>query len=207
MSSRNRFLTIEGIEGVGKSTHVGSVVEALRQRGRDVVRTREPGGCPVADRIRSLLLDPEGDVPLAETELMLLFAARIEHIGRVIQPALDAGQDVVCDRFTDATYAYQGGGRELPAERIAALEAWVQGDLRPGRTILLDAPVSVALERARGRGAADRFEQEAAAFFERARAVYLARAESEPGRFRVIDASGPVEQVRERVVAAALEDT
>jgi dTMP kinase len=159
----------------------------------------------VADRIRSLLLDPDGDAPLAETELLLLFAARSEHLATVIQPALDAGQYVVCDRFTDATYAYQGGGRGVPSERIAALETWVQGDLRPGRTILLDAPVALAMERARGRGATDRFEREASAFFERARSVYLARAQAEPDRFRVIDATGPVERVRDQVVAAALE--
>ena len=202
----NRFITLEGIEGVGKSTHVEAVVDALRARGRGTVRTREPGGSPVADRIRSLLLDPGGDPPLAETELLLLFAARSEHLARVIRPALDSGQHVVCDRFTDATYAYQGGGRGLSPSRIAALEAWVQGDLRPGRTILLDAPVPVALERARGRGAADRFEREATAFFERARSVYLERARAEPGRFHVIDAAGPVDRVRDEIVAAALED-
>lgn len=206
MRPGNRFITLEGIEGVGKSTHVEAVVDALRARGVSAVRTREPGGSPVADRIRSLLLDPDGDPPLAETELLLLFAARSEHLARVIQPALEAGQYVVCDRFTDASYAYQGGGRGVPSERIATLEALVQGDLRPDRTILLDAPVPVALERARGRGAIDRFERETAAFFERARSVYLERARAEPGRFRVIDASGPVEQVGEQVVAAALED-
>ena len=205
MSLDNRFITLEGIEGVGKSTHVEAIVDGLRERGRSPVRTREPGGSPVADRIRSLLLDPDGDAPLAETELLLLFAARSEHLARVIQPALDAGQYVVCDRFTDATYAYQGGGRGVPSERIAALETWVQGDLRPGRTILLDAPVALAMERARGRGATDRFEREASAFFERARSVYLARAQAEPDRFRVIDATGPVERVRDQVVAAALE--
>lgn len=201
----SRFITLEGIEGVGKSTHVEAVVDALEQRNERVARTREPGGSPVADRIRALLLDPDSDAPMAETELLLLFAARSEHIERVIRPALHAGQYVVCDRFTDATYAYQGGGRGLPAERIATLERWVQRDLRPGRTILLDAPVPLALERARGRGAADRFERETAAFFERARAVYIERAQAEPDRFRVIDASRPVEQVRADVVAAALE--
>jgi dTMP kinase len=199
------FITLEGIEGVGKSTQVDAVVETLRQARRSAVRTREPGGSPVADRIRSLLLDPEGDAPLAETELLLLFAARSEHIARVIRPALDAGHYVVCDRFTDATYAYQGGGRGVSPERIATLETWVQGDLRPGRTILLDAPVPLALERARGRGAADRFEREEAAFFERARGVYLQRARAEPERFRVVDASGSAEEVRERVVAAVRE--
>ena len=201
----NRFITLEGIEGVGKSTHVEAIVDALRGRGESAVRTREPGGSPVADRIRSLLLDPDGAAPLAETELLLLFAARSEHLARVIQPTLDAGQFVVCDRFTDATYAYQGGGRGVPSERIAALETWVQGDRRPDRTILLDAPVPVAMERARGRGAADRFEREASAFFERARSVYLERAQAEPRRYRVVDATGPVERVRDQVVAAALE--
>lgn len=205
MSTGNRFITLEGIEGVGKSTHVEAAVDALRGRGKSAVRTREPGGSPVADRIRSLLLDPDGEAPLAETELLLLFAARSEHLARMIQPALDGGQYVVCDRFTDATYAYQGGGRGLSSERIAALEAWVQGELRPDLTILLDAPVQVALERARGRGATDRFERETTAFFERAREVYLERARLEPGRFRVIDATGPVERVRDQVVAAALE--
>lgn len=205
MSFDNRFITLEGIEGVGKSTHVEAVVDALRERGRSPVSTREPGGSQVADRIRSLLLDPDGDAPLAETELLLLFAARSEHLARVIRPALDAGQYVVCDRFTDATYAYQGGGRGVPTDRIAVLEAWVQGDLRPGRTILLDAPVPVAMERAHGRGATDRFEREATAFFERARNVYLERAQAEPERFRVVDATGPVERVRDEVVAAALE--
>jgi dTMP kinase len=205
LSTGNRFITLEGIEGVGKSTHVEAAVDALRGRGKSAVRTREPGGSPVADRIRSLLLDPDGEAPLAETELLLLFAARSEHLARMIQPALDGGQYVVCDRFTDATYAYQGGGRGLSSERIAALEAWVQGELRPDLTILLDAPVQVALERARGRGATDRFERETTAFFERAREGYLERARLEPGRFRVIDATGPVERVRDQVVAAALE--
>jgi dTMP kinase len=206
VNANTRFITLEGIEGVGKSTHVDAVVEALRGQGAAAVRTREPGGSPVADRIRSLLLDPDADAPLAETELLLLFAARSEHLARVIQPALDAGQYVVCDRFTDATYAYQGGGRGLSSERISVLETWVQGDMRPGRTVLLDAPVPIALERARGRGAADRFERETEAFFERAREVYLQRARDEPDRFRVIDATGPVEQVRDQVVAAVLED-
>lgn len=200
-----RFITLEGIEGVGKSTHVGAIESALAARGVTVVRTREPGGSPVADRIRSLLLDPEGEAPTAETELLLLFAARAEHIARVIRPALEAGQTVLCDRFTDATYAYQGGGRELGTERIGVLEDWVQAGLHPDRTILLDAPVDIALERARGRGAVDRFERETAAFFERARAVYLERARREPTRFRVVDATGPLGEVSAAVVAAAEE--
>ena len=205
--SDGRFITLEGIEGVGKSSHVAAVVEALQARGQAVVATREPGGTPVADRIRALLLDPDGDPPDPETELLLLFAARAEHLAQCIRPALARGDWVVCDRFTDATYAYQGGGRGLAAERIGALEGWVQGDLRPDLTILLDAPVELALERARGRGAADRFECETAAFFERARSVYRELAAREPGRFRVVDASAPIERVRDDVLACVAEAT
>ena len=204
--TQGAFITLEGIEGVGKSTHVDAIEAALAGRGRTVVRTREPGGAPVADRIRSLLLDPQGEAPTPETELLLLFAARAEHLARVIRPALCSGYTVVCDRFTDATYAYQGGGRQLEAGRIGVLEDWVQGPLRPDRTILLDAPVEVALGRVRGRGAIDdRFERETAAFFERARSVYLDRARCDPERFRVIDASGPIDEVAAAVVAAAAE--
>ncbi len=203
--SAGRFITLEGIEGVGKSTHVATAVEACTGNDRDVLQTREPGGSAFADRIRELLLDPDGETPLPATELLLLFAARAEHVERVIRPALGAGHWVVCDRFTDATYAYQGGGRGQSLEWIAELEDRVQGALRPERTILLDAPVEVALERARGRGAADRFERETAAFFERARSVYRRRAEAEPERFRVVDASRPLTQVR-TAVRDALRD-
>lgn len=199
---RGRFITLEGIEGVGKSSHVAAVVETLATHGHEAVATREPGGSPFADRIRSLLIDPYGDAPSADTELLLVFAARADHLARRIRPALETGQWVVCDRFTDATYAYQGGGRGIAAERIAVLEDWAQGDFRPDRTILLDAPVEQALERARGRGPADRFERETTEFFERVRSVYLERARREPGRFRVIDASRPFETVRSAVLAA-----
>jgi len=200
--ARGRFITLEGIEGVGKSSHVSAMIESLAAHGREAIATREPGGSPFADRIRSLLIDPAGDAPSADTELLLVFAARAEHLARRILPALEGGQWVVCDRFTDATYAYQGGGRGIAAERIAVVEDWVQGGFRPDRTLLLDAPVAQALERARGRGPADRFEREATAFFERARAVYLERARREPERFRVIDASQPLEAVRAAVLAA-----
>lgn len=203
--AQGRFITIEGIEGVGKSTHVPGLVRALEAAGRTVEATREPGGTPVANRIRTVLLDPDGDAPAPETELLLVFAARAEHLAARVRPALARGRWVVCDRFTDATYAYQGGGRGLAAERIAALEDWVQGALRPDRTLLLDLPVETALERARGRGTPDRFERETVAFFERARAVYLERARAEPGRFRVIDAARPPEAVLEAMVAATLE--
>lgn len=203
--AQGRFITIEGIEGVGKSTHVPGLVRALEAAGRTVEATREPGGTPVANRIRTVLLDPDGDAPAPETELLLVFAARAEHLATCVRPALARGRWVVCDRFTDATYAYQGGGRGLAAERIAALEDWVQGALRPDRTLLLDLPVETALERARGRGTPDRFERETVAFFERARAVYLERARAEPGRFRLIDAARPPEAVLEAMVAATLE--
>lgn len=200
--ARGRFITLEGIEGVGKSSHVGALARALAHGGREPLVTREPGGTPVADRIRAILLDPDAAAPAPDTELMLVFAARCEHLEARVRPALARGQWVVCDRFTDATYAYQGGGRGIAAERIAALEDWVQGALRPDRTVLLDAPVETALGRARGRAPTDRFERETASFFERVRAVYLERAAAEPQRFRVIDADRPIEAVRADVVAA-----
>ncbi len=196
---RGRLITLEGIEGVGKSSHVEAVVAALDARGLPALTTREPGGSPVADRIRSLLLDPDGDAPEADAELLLIFAARAEHVAARIEPALAAGRWVICDRFVDATYAYQGGGRGIASERIATLERWVLGDLRPDCTLLFDAPVPTALARARDRGAADRFEREQAAFFERARAVYLERARAEPARFCLIDASRPMSEVSAEV--------
>lgn len=205
MARAGRFITVEGIEGVGKSTHVPALVEAVEAAGHQVEATREPGGTALADRIRSVLLDPDGDAPAPMTELLMLFAARAEHVETRIRPRLAAGTWVVCDRFTDATYAYQGGGRGVPQERIAALEQWVQGDLRPDRTILLDAPAAVALQRARARGSSDRFERETLAFFERVRGVYLERARAEPGRFRVIDASAGVESVRMAAQAAVTD--
>lgn len=193
--ARGRLITLEGIEGVGKSSHVTNVVEALETRGYKAITTREPGGSPVADRIRGLLLDPEGKAPAADTELLLIFAARSEHVAARIEPALAAGQWVVCDRFIDATYAYQGGGRGIAPERIATLERWALGTLRPDLTLLFDAPVATALDRARTRGAADRFEREQAAFFERARATYLERARAEPERFCRIDATRSMPEV------------
>ena len=203
--TRGRFITVEGIEGVGKSSRIPALIAALEAQGHSVLATREPGGSPVADRIRAVLLDPLAPAPAPETELLLIFAARAEHLAACVRPALESGTWVVCDRFTDATYAYQGGGRGLPATRIAQLEAWVQGELRPDRTLLLDAPVAAALGRARGRGATDRFERETADFFERARGVYLERARAEPGRFRVIDA-GQSPAAVDRAVAAAVAD-
>jgi dTMP kinase len=199
--SRGRFITLEGVEGVGKSTQIAAVCAHLEARGLEVVRTREPGGTPVAEAVRGVLLDTELPAMHGDTELLLMFAARAEHLQTLILPALARGAWVVCDRFTDASYAYQGGGRGVAMPRIAALEDWVQGELRPDLTLILDAPAETGLARARGRGAADRFETEALAFFERVRARYLERAQHAPGRYRVIDAGGPVDAVRSAVLA------
>lgn len=195
-SDRGLLVTLEGIEGVGKSTHVPFVADCLRRHRREVVLTREPGGTPIGEAIRGIVLDRNHTAMADITELLLMFAARAEHIERVIRPALDGGRDVVCDRFTDATYAYQGGGRGLAAERIAALETLVQQGLQPDLTLLFDCPVAVAMGRIGQRGEGDRFEQEQTAFFERVRGCYLARAERSPHRFRVIDASRTIAEVR-----------
>jgi len=193
---RGLFITVEGGEGVGKSTNVAFIAELLRGAGRDLILTREPGGTELAEAIRKLLLEPRQE-PIAEmTELLLMFAARAQHLATIIQPALAAGQWVLCDRFTDATYAYQGGGRGLDVQVIAALEGLVQGALRPHLTLLLDAPVSVGQARASARSAPDRFEQEQQIFFERVRQAYLARAHAEPQRFRIIDAGRSLSEVQ-----------
>ena len=203
-----RFVTVEGGEGAGKTTQIAFMRAYLERRGCRVVATREPGGTPLGEEIRALLLGHRhgGMTPAAET--LLMFAARAEHLEYVVRPALAAGCWVLCDRFTDATYAYQGGGRGLSLERIAVLEAWVQGALRPDLTLLLDVSVAVGLERAGKRGKADRFEREAVEFFERVRAVYLERASHDSDRCRIVDASRPVETVRadvETVLAEWLE--
>jgi len=197
---RGRFITIEGGEGGGKSTNLAHVRRALEAAGIDTVVTREPGGTELGEALRELLLDHRRGGMAVETELLLMFAARAQHLAEVIVPALEAGRWVLCDRFTDATFAYQGGGRGVPAERIAALERWVQGPLRPDLTLLFDLPVAVGMARAGGREAApDRFEREESAFFERVRESYLARAAAEPERFRVIDASRPLNEVQHQL--------
>jgi dTMP kinase len=200
-----RFLTIEGIEGVGKSTQVTRLSNALNERGIAHVVTREPGGTPLAERIRAVLLDNvQGETMPPTAELLLMFAARSVHLANLVEPALRAGRWVVCDRFIDATYAYQGGGRRLSADTIGQLETLVLGARRPDLTLLLDAPVEQALGRARQRNAgaaADRFESERAEFFERVRDAYRARAAAEPGRIAVVDAS----QSADRVAAQILE--
>lgn len=199
MTVRGRFITFEGTEGVGKSTQIANAAETLKNLGIDCMVTREPGGTPMAEAIRELLLAPR-DEPVNElTELLLMFAARAQHLHTYILPALDKGQWVLCDRFTDATFAYQGGGRGVPSERIALLENLVQGDVRPDHVVLLDAPVETGMTRARKRGELDRFEQEAVSFFQRIRDTYLARAEVEPARYNIVDAAASLEQVNAKV--------
>ncbi|MBB4819514.1 dTMP kinase [Pseudomonas alcaligenes] len=195
------FITLEGPEGAGKSTNRDFLAERLRSHGVDVVLTREPGGTPLAERIRELLLAPSDETMAADTELLLMFAARAQHIAGVIRPALARGQVVLCDRFTDATYAYQGGGRGLPVERIAQLEAFVQGELRPDLTLVFDLPVDVGLSRAAARGRLDRFEQEDRGFFEAVRQTYLQRAAAAPQRYHVLDAAASLVSVQEALEA------
>lgn len=200
-----RFITFEGIEGVGKSTQVHLAADYLRARGIDVVVTREPGGTPLAEAIRRLVLEPQGEVVDAISELLLMFASRAVHLGNLVEPALARGAWVLCDRFTDATEAYQGGGRGIPLDHIRALERIAQRGRRPDLTLLLDLPVGMAMKRSRERGAQnDRFEAEQSTFFERVRAGYLAILEREPARVRRIDASGTVDEVA-RVVGELLE--
>lgn len=195
-----RLITVEGIEGVGKSTHLGFIHDWLKAQGVKVLITREPGGTPLAERIRELLLDASNEQLPAVSELLLMFAARASHVEYVIRPALAAGTWVLCDRFTDASYAYQGGGRKLPMQHIAMLERWVLRGLKPDLTLLLDAPVQVGIRRMRGRGQRDRFELERKVFFERVRRAYRARARCEPLRIGLIRADGDMQDVRRQII-------
>ncbi len=192
-----RLITLEGLEGVGKSTNMDFIQRKLQDAGIDVDVTREPGGTPLAEKIRELVLDTADESLPDLCELLLIFAARSAHLENRIRPALDHGRWVLCDRFTDATYAYQGGGRGLPIELIASLEDWIQSGLRPDLTILLDTPVEIGLQRIRERGGTDRFESQRLEFFQRAREVYLSRAQQEPDRCVVVDASRPLAQVQD----------
>ena len=196
---RGCFITVEGSEGVGKSSNIAYLERLLVARGRRVVVTREPGGTALGEQIRTLLLGHQDEGICITAELLLMFAARAQHLHALIEPALRSGACVVCDRFTDATYAYQGGGRGVAREPIAVLEHLVHGSLQPDLTFVLDLPVEVGLERAGRRGAPDRFESEHIAFFGRVRRAYLERAAREPERIRVIDASGPLDQVQDRI--------
>ncbi|MGB0205197.1 MAG: dTMP kinase [Neptuniibacter sp.] len=203
--TQGRFITVEGTEGVGKSTNIDYLYNLLKQEGIEVVLTREPGGTPLAEELRSLLLTPREEKVSEDTELLLMFAARAQHIENVIRPALERGAWVISDRFTDATFAYQGGGRGVSMEHIETLERLVQHGLHPDLTFLLDLPVEIGLQRASARSAPDRFEQEKLNFFEKVRAAYLMRAENEPERFAVIDASRDLESVQEQILTAVKE--
>ena len=195
--SRGRFITFEGIDGAGKSTHIAGVAELIRLHGYQVVSTREPGGTPLGEKLRELLLHEPMHL---ETEAMLMFAARREHLARVIEPALARGDWVVCDRFSDATYAYQGGGRGLDKAKFAVLEQWVHGQLQPDLTFLFDLPTGVAEQRISAQGRElDRFEQEKRDFHVRVRAAYLERAAAAPRRIAVINADQPLEKIKKLV--------
>jgi len=193
LNKRGRFLTLEGVDGAGKSTHVDWLVVRLRNMGLKVLSTREPGGTPVGEKLREMLLN---DNMHLETETLLMFASRAEHLHKVILPALASGTWVVCDRFTDATFAYQGGGRSLGIERVAMLEQWVHPRFQPDRTWLFDVPLEVARERLDRSRSKDRFEKEADAFFERTREVYLERAQAHPERVQRVDATQTISEIR-----------
>jgi len=205
MSARGIFITIEGGEGVGKSTNIAILDQFLRDQGIEIVVTREPGGTPLGEEIRELLLHNRSDRVSVMTELLLIFAARAQHISECIEPALAAGKWVLCDRFTDATYAYQSGGRGVEPDTVRRLEELVQGTLRPDYTILLDVSIATGMARARGRGELDRIELETMDFFERVRASYLEQAGSDRRRYRIVDASVSMEEVQQQILNIASE--
>lgn len=198
---KGQFITVEGTEGVGKSTNMAFIEAWLKKAGKELVITREPGGTELGEKLRAVLLDAKEQSMSDDTELLLMFAARAQHLHEVIKPALAAGKWVLCDRFTDATYAYQGGGRGIDMSRIADLEQWVQGELRPDMTLILDLPVDVGLERAGKRSEPDRFELEKHDFFNKVRDTYLARAAAKPGNYQVIDASPSINEVQQSIQA------
>ncbi|MEZ5494947.1 MAG: dTMP kinase [Pseudomonadales bacterium] len=200
MKPQGKFITIEGSEGVGKSTNIACVESFLQSQAIPYLKTREPGGTPLAEEIRILLLEPRDEKVCEKTELLLMFAARAQHLQQVILPALQRGEWVICDRFTDATYAYQGGGRKLSLGTIATLETVVQGDLQPDLTLLLDVDVSTGLARLGNRDQIDRFEREQQDFFEAVRAMYHQRVKQFPERFRIIDAGQPLDVVQENII-------
>lgn len=202
---KGKFITLEGVEGVGKTTNLHFIANHLEKAGKEIVITREPGGTPIAERIRGLLLDHNDETLCNEAELLLMFAARAQHLKNVILPALEEGKWVLCDRFTDATYAYQGGGRDFEMQDIAWIENFVQHGLSPDKTVLLDLSVEIGLKRAASRSELDRFESEKQAFFESVRNVYLDRAAAEPNRFYVVDASQSLEKVQQNI-AMHLDD-
>ena len=196
---RGKFITLEGIEGVGKTSNRQFMRSLLEQGGQSCVETREPGGTPLGEALRTMLLEHQHEGMSSDAELLMMFAARAEHLHKLILPALEAGSHVLCDRFTEATYAYQGGGRGINNQRIADLENWVQGELRPDLTVILDAPVSIGRERAGRRSEPDRIEKEHNDFFERVRQTYLNLAEHYSHRIAVVDASVSIEQVQDQI--------
>lgn len=202
---KGKFITIEGGEGVGKSSNIAFILSYLKNKNIDVVSTREPGGTVVSEKIRELLLDANNKSMVSDTELLLMFAARAQHLDELIKPSLAENKWVLCDRFTDATYAYQGGGRGIPMQRIADLETWVQADLRPDLTILLDVSIEIGMKRASERSEPDRIEQEKFTFFESVRQAYLQMAKDFPQRYRVIDASQDLEAVQ-KDIATTLDE-
>ncbi len=196
MQKRGLFITLEGGEGAGKSTNMAFIQRYFNDHNLPYVNTREPGGTPLAEDLRSLLLAPRDELVDSDAELLMMFAARAQHLKQKILPTLDKGISILCDRFTDATFAYQGGGRGIPMQRIALLEQFVQGDIRPDLTVYLDVPVDVGMARAAERGQLDRFEQEKHEFFERVRSVYLQRAQDNPTRYRIINAAQSLDEVQ-----------
>jgi dTMP kinase len=198
--AQGKFITFEGVDGAGKSTHISQFADALRARGKTVITTREPGGTPLGESLRELLLHESMHL---DTEALLMFAARREHIAQVIAPALARGDWVISDRFTDASFAYQGGGRQLPLSRLETLEHWVHADLQPDLTLLFDVPLSIARERLDRSRTLDKFEQEQDEFFERVRTVYLERAARFPQRIRVIDSTRTIDDVRSELARLA----
>lgn len=202
LSTKNNqgiFITLEGVEGVGKSSALEFFAEYLKNKGLDYAVTREPGGTPIAEQIRAVVLSDHQELMHPDTELLLMFAGRTQHLENVIKPALRLGKFVICDRFTDASYAYQGGGRGILPQRIKIIEDWVQKGLQPNLTFLFDAPIEVGLKRINSRAAKDRIEKEQLEFFERVRSAYLERAYQHPERFKIIDATQALEKVQEQL--------
>lgn len=191
-----KFITIEGIEGVGKSTCLNYIADFLHQQEIMHIKTREPGGTEIAEKIRKIMLEHHSETMCSDTELLLVFAGRIQHLAKVIYPALENGMWVLCDRFNDATFAYQGGGRGIDLQRIEKIKQWLYGDFEPDLTLLLYAPITVALKRAKGRGQLDRIEVEEEKFFQSVQNTYLMLAKKYPNRFRCVDATKPLKQIR-----------
>jgi dTMP kinase len=196
MENLGKFITLEGMDGAGKSSHIPHIIQTLELHGHQVVSTREPGGTPLGEKLREILLH---DTMHPETEALLMFAARREHIANVIEPALLNGHTVLSDRFTDASFAYQAGAKGVSVAKLEVLEAWVQEDLQPDHTLLFDVPVEVSMQRLANARSPDKFEREQADFFHKIRESYLARAQQFPARFQIIDANRPFEEVQEMV--------